>query len=726
MPARATIRRTRYGLGSMVLVLAVAACCVIAGVLGSRYHLRWDVTATRQHTLSPRTLAILNGIKDQRTIVVSADMSRLDRRSAGAMSDLLDEFARRAPSLAVVWIDTGSPTGRAEFDDLIQRLAEADDAGLASQRQSLIDLADGMEDLAESMLGVSDCMKALGAAFGEGSTQATDLERQAGVVRTLPARLEPAVSAVRSAADHRIGGALLPAVDQAVDASRGPVAEFGQAMRAIAEFAQSVDAGSGSNASAIRSAARTLAETAGARMDQAARITDALARMRPSDPLIVARTLEATDAVLITGAAGTLAIDFASLFPAIDVAASSSPSAADQVFVGEQLICTALSALDQARAPIVVFVHAEDATIVDTRGGPTALGRAVFGRIFERMRLARIEAYEWPIAKEPLRPDIRAIDPSGERPVVWIVLAPPTPIGAEARGPSGLAERNARVAKLGAAAGALVIEGQNVLFSLDASDLPAIGEVDPIAASLASLGVTVDTGHPLLRRESSPAGQVTYSYMIARSADDDHAVSDAIAGLAVALPWASPMTISNPLPEGVRAWALLRAAPDSAIWGESQWLALRGLEARRRMDPLNPPALTDPPRADAGRDLVDSPPEGWTLAVAIERAGGSGSAPQRVLAVASPAWMHNTFAEAWQSVGGRRALRFPGNAEFFEAAVQWLAGRDELIAAGPQSRDVPRIEAISPSALAMLRWVVIAAPALIVLLLGAMLRILRG
>ena len=40
MPARATIRRTRYGLGSMVLVLAVAACCVIAGVLGSRYHLR--------------------------------------------------------------------------------------------------------------------------------------------------------------------------------------------------------------------------------------------------------------------------------------------------------------------------------------------------------------------------------------------------------------------------------------------------------------------------------------------------------------------------------------------------------------------------------------------------------------------------------------------------------------------------------------------------------------
>lgn len=726
MPARSTIRRTRYGLGSIVLILAVAACCVIAGVLGSRYNLRWDVTATRQHTLSPRTLVVLNGIRDERTIVVSADMSRLDRRSAGMMSDLLGEFARRAPALAVVWIDTGSPTGRAEFDGLIQRLAEADAPGLSAQRDALANLGNGIVALAEGMSAVSDRMKDLAAAIGEGSTRAIDLERQAGVVRTLPTRLEPAHAAVLAAADNRIGGALLPAVDQAADACRAPLAELSQAMRVIAEFAQSIAGGSQGDSREVVGAARLLTEEAGARMDQAARLADSLARLRPSDPLIVARTLEASDAVLITGAAGTLAIDFASLFPAVDVASSNSLSAADQVFVGEQLICTALSALDQTRAPIVVFIHAEDVTIVDDRGGPTAIGRAVFGRIFERMRLARIEAYEWPIATTPLRPDIRAIDPSGERPVVWIVLAPPTPIGAETRGPGGMAERNTRVARLGAAAQALLVEGHNVMVNVDASDLPAIGEADPIAAALAPLGLTIDTARPLLRRESSPAGQVTYSYLIARSVEDGNPISAAISGLAVALPWPSAMAISPNLPEGVRAWALLRASPDSAIWGESQWLALRGMEMRRRLDPLNPPALADPPRADAGRDLTESPAEGWTLGAAVERPGGLAGGRQRVVVISSPAWLQNTFAESWQMVGGRRALRFPGNAELFEASVQWLAWRDELIAAGPQSRDVPRIAPISQGALVMLRWVVIAAPALITLLLGALLRVLRG
>lgn len=726
MSGTASMRRTRYGLGSVVLILAVAACCIIAGTLGSRYHMRWDVTATRQHTLSPRTLAILAGIREERTIIVSADMSRLDQRSAGAIGDLLDEFERRTRSLAVVWIDTGSPTGRAEFDDLIQRLAQADEAGLAAQRQTLLESAEGVTALSLSMAAVSDRMKALATSFGAGSSQATDLERQAGVVRTLPTRLEPAISAIGAAADHQIGGASLPAVDAAMDATRGPLGEITQAMRVIAEFAASSVTGASPDARELAAAARELADDAQARAEHAARISDVISRLRPSDPLIVARTLEATDAVLITGATGTLAIDFPSLFPAVEVASTSAPGAADQVFVGEQLICTALSSLEQSLAPIAIFIHGEDANIVDDRGGPTSIGRAVFGRIFERMRLARIEAFEWPIAKAPLRPDLRALDPSGNRPVVWIALAPPSAVGADARGPGGMAERNTRVARMGQAVRALIEEGHNVLVSLDASDLPAIGEPDSQLTALAPLGITADTGRPLLRRESSPAGQVTFSHLVARSVDRAHPVSAAIEGLAVALQWPSSISLAQTPPAGVRLWPLLRAASDASIWGESQWLTLRTLEVRRRLDPLNPPALADPPRAEPVRDLTDSPPDGWTLAAAAERIVAGASAPQRVLVVSSPNWMHNTFAESSQVAAGRRALRFPGNAELFEAAVHWLARRDELIAAGPQSRDVPRIAPIAPGALTTLRWVVIAAPALITLLLGALLRILRG
>lgn len=724
MAGRSTIRRTRYGLSSLVLALAVGASCVIAGVLGSRYHWRWDVTATRQHTLSPRTLAVLRASDEPRTIVVSADMRRLEPQAAAAMADLLAEFERQAPSLDVAWIDTGSPSGRTEFADLIESLAAADAEGLSAQRAALTRALEGARELSTGMGAVSDRMKALSAAYGAETSQAQDLERQAGVVRTLPARLEPAIEALRAAAEHEIGGASLPAVDVASDKARPAIAEVARAMQAIHAFADQLAAESRGASQAIGAAADALAREAQAQMELGARLADSLDRLRPSDPLIVARTLQAGDAVLITGPSGTLAIDFPSLFPRAQVAGDAP---AERLFAGEQLIATALAALDQVNAPILVIVHAEERNLVDARGGPTTIARSVFGRAFERMRLTRIEPVEWRLASPSTRPDLRAGDPERARPVVWWFLAPPSAAPVETQGPAGLAARNERLTRMAEALRSLLAEGESVLISLDPSDLPAVGEADPFAEAIAAFGITADTGRPLLRRESSPAGQVTFSYLVARAAGTEHPIAEALAGLAVAMPWTCPLTLAPEPPSGVRAWPLLEATADRSTWGESSWLLLRDLEARGRVSPLAPPALTDPPRPDAGRDSVDLPATGaWTLAAAAERREPGAESPQRVIVIASPAWIHTLYAGAAELVGGRRALRFPGNAELFESSVQWLAGRDELIGAGPQSRDVPRIQPIDPRGLTIIRWTLIVAPGALTLLLGLLVRLWRA
>ncbi len=730
MARGSTIRRTRYALRTAILLAAVLASCLIAGTLGSRYHARWDVTATRRHTLAPRTLAALAALRRGRTIVVSADMSRLDRSSASRISDLLGEFARRSSLVRVAWIDTSSPSGRADFASLIASLAQSDSQTIEEQRRALGEIAVATGELSTGMEAVSQRMKALASAIGAESAAGQELERQAGAVRTLPGRLAPAVAAVSAAAEHRIGGALLPAVDVASDSARGPLGEITQAMRLIVEYAHKFDA------SPSADAARALAAEAQGRLDLAARLADALSRLKPTDPLTVARVLEAGDAVLVTGAQGTLAIDFQSLFPTALVAGAGQPGAMDQAFAGEQLIATALMALDETRSPILVFVHAEDRTILDERGSgaPSGIGRAVFGGLFERMRLARVAPAEWAIAKSPVRPDLRELNPAGDRPVVWLILAPPSLLGTDARqsANAALAERNARITAMANAVRSLAQDGENLLMCLDSSDLPAVGEPDPMLAAPALFGITADTAHPLLRRESLPAGQVTYTYQFTHRAGSDHPIGRAIDGLALAIPWASPLTLPESPGPDLRVWPILRASQNDAIWGESQWMNLRALEARGRVDALDPPALVDPPKPDEGRDLTRPPAGGWVIAAAAERTrsgsapSGQATGPQRLLVVASPSWLHDYYTRRTESIGGRRSVRFPGNTELFEAGVHWLAGRDELIATGPQSGEVPRIAPIEPGALVALRWAVIAVPALATLILGALLRVLRG
>ena len=50
----------------------------------------------------------------------------------------------------------------------------------------------------------------------------------------------------------------------------------------------------------------------------------------------------------------------------------------------------------------------------------------------------------------------------------------------------------------------------------------------------------------------------------------------------------------------------------------------------------------------------------------------------------------------------------PGNYELLLASVAWLAGEDDLIAASPVSRQVARLEGLTPAVRTFWRWVAIA------------------
>jgi len=708
-------RRVRYGLSTAVLLAATTAACLLAGVLAARFHWRWDVTASSQHTLSPRTLRVLKTVEGPHTIIVSANRSLVGRADATRVNDLLVEFSKADPDIQVAWIDTGSASGQDAFARLLAELAATHPDDIAAERRVLSDAASTVPAIQDGLGALADRLGEVGRAIPE---QQEPLERQAGLLRALATRLQVAMDALVEAASARVAGVELPAIDRAQREAVPVIDEASRAAGAVAEFARRLGA---TKPGEIGDSLAALATGADRIRDAAARSADAVAQLKPSDPLIVARTLEAGDAVLVTGSRGTVAIDFESLFPRNP--AGDSGAGAD-LFAGEQLVSTALGALNNPNSPIVVFVHAENTTLLEPSGAPTPLARQAFGAMLDRLRLMRFDIAEWPVARESVRPDLSALDPRANRPVVYIVFGAPSRAALDPRQPALLTDHTERVDRLGKAVRTLLDSGANILMSVEPSDRPAIGDTDPCVAPLGALGLSIDTARPLVRRESSPTGPLIFTTMITRDTDDQSPIGRAIGGLAVALSWVSPVT-TTPTP-GVTHSPILRVPGAQGIWGESQWFLLRAAEARSRQNPLDPLALADPPAPDPTRDAVAAPDAGWLAALGVERSHDAAVAPQRIVVVSSAAWFDDLRAGAAQSVGGRRARLFPGNTELFDSSVFWLAGLDDLIAPGPQVRDVPRIGPIGPGAITAIRWVLIAGLPLGVLLLGALLRLVRG
>ncbi|MDX2114791.1 MAG: hypothetical protein SFZ24_04110 [Planctomycetota bacterium] len=726
----AAARRARYGVSTAVLVIAATISCVLAAGLASMRSVRWDLTATREFTLAPRTVKLLQAASAPTEIIISADSASLDPAARRRIGDLLLEFERAQPLLRSTWIDTGSGAAGATLRELMERLAAPHEPELSAQRRVLEAGQESAARLAAELAQIAEGLKALGDALdasgsGPDPDDRTHPRNQAGLVRTTAARLPAAQSGLGTAAGAKVFGVAMPAVDAARPHAQ-TIDEAARLAGAVAQYAQALQARSASEAVA-RSAA-SLAQVAQSARDDGARAADELARLRPVEALRVARALEASAAVIVATRSGAVALPLETLFPS--GGASAGTGAADAVFAGEQLVATAVGSLFDDSAPIAVFVHAHNARLLDERGEPTPQGTGAFGEVFDRFRLTRVTPAEWPVATEALRPDLAGLKAGKNRPVYWIVLGAPPRGAADLRNAGSVSERNARLVKLGEALATLLRAGENVLACVEPSDLPALGERDPVASALAEFGVQSDSARVIVSTRSSPQGLLTYSFHTPRGASEGHPIRGAFGGLTAIVPWATPLERASGAAADQVTHPLLTLPEEDGTWAESSWQPIRELVLRGVASPLAPMLLADPPKFDGSRDERPRGEGGFVVALAAERpavAGpGGGGGPQRLVVVGSPSWFEDGYIRASEDVAGRRVRLFPANLELLDAAGAWLAGQDERIAPGPQSRDVPRLGELDPGALRALHLFIILGMPALVLVTGGLLRVLRG
>jgi len=105
-------RQARYGAVATVGVLVALAILVAVNYLGSRQNKRWDLTASRQYSLSEQTIRVLQSLEEPVTFTVFDRQTEIDR-----FRNRLDEYAYNSDQVSVEYIDPDMrPIVAREFD----------------------------------------------------------------------------------------------------------------------------------------------------------------------------------------------------------------------------------------------------------------------------------------------------------------------------------------------------------------------------------------------------------------------------------------------------------------------------------------------------------------------------------------------------------------------------------------------------------------------------------
>jgi hypothetical protein len=701
-------RRLRALLATSVLVAAAGASVVVANVLATRTAVRYDVTATGEHRLSPRAAGLLAGLSGEYRVVVVAERRAVDAASMQRALDVLDRFKSASAKITVTIIDPTTASGQESHGRLVSELVSRE-AGRAKEHQDV--LAAGTAQIREvgRVLGTTLSSLMLDASKqvpgGAGSVR-EGLEQRAAASRVMSQDLAAATeeSQVAAALAWTAEGGGVPQLE-------GPIASLAERGRTAAaalgvlakDMAQLADAAS--TPAGAKTLARSAAEQASMLRDRVAQVADRLGRVPRLDIDRVSDALAASTAVVVVGpeGKGLSAIDPEALFWPGGVGAN----AAEARGRAEELLTTAIAAIESPIKPIFVLVHAE----------PRAFLEKVPLLDVARRRLESlgIDVVEWAIVPSPEAPELSGRNPKGDRPVVYAVFSPASWAGSGESGAGGLsgAERSVRLSKV---VDGLMQRGAAILMSLNPSPMPGYGEPDPLARSLSTFGLTVDSSRPLLRDRQTPSGRLVDTDLTLRAEQGEHAILRAMGTLPVYVPWALAIGDGEAAARGVRVWPLVRALGDERTWAESQWLRLMQTPRDRRM------GLTDLPTFDAGKDSNSGP---WTVAAAAERTLSDGQR-ERLVVVGSNSWYVDQVLGAEESVDGRTVRTYSGNGELFESAVWWLAGQEQMISRSEAAASVALVKPLSAETLWRLRLLLIAGVPLVILGAGVAHRMIFG
>lgn len=680
-----------------IVLFALTACCILVVIVTSHTANRIDMTATRQHALSPRTTQVLRTLDKPMTLVVAADLGTLDRSTKQRTLDVLDRFENASSKLKVRLIDTTRPDGVADFDRLLRDLSVKDRPQIEAASRAIDDACSRADTLAESTRKYQEQYARLRELPGANKNF---LDTKAAIYRVLAEELGKGTRAARELLKQPDAVLPLPPIDLARNQLTKPIGDLANETSQMHQMLQDAQASAKLNDQEKAISTAMLAGLPEIR-DSAARLSGDIQSLNLPRLLRVARALQARRAAILIDETSTSGTGIGLTAIDVDALLATGSTNTDLRARTEDLITGAVVTMSSNVRPVVCVVHSAPIRLA-------AQGFSVMTRAKEQLSMHGIELIEWAVMLDRDLPAAAASrDP--KRPVVFVTIT------AEGKAQ----DRATSIPAFTSALNQLIASGRNVLLSVNLSQTPMNGGSDPLTECLKPLGVVVDSGRPLLEESKVTSRRIVSPYLEVIDPLATHELAQAFKGLRLRLPWALNIDAANAAP-GVAAKPLITVQSSPARWAESEWLEYYSGVSQAQGDYSR---IANPPSRDTSRDNSGSA-TGWTVATAIEKTV-SGLPTQRVVVVGSNGWFLDLFTAQQAEVDGRAVAVYPGNLQLFESAVHWLAFQDEQIVRGATAAQGSTIRPLSPGELGWLRVLLVGILPGLVLVCGLLYRVSR-
>lgn len=640
--------------GVFLLGGAITAVSIVIVFSSPSVRLKSDFTKTRAYSLTPATVDLLEKLEGAWSVHLLVSDDQTDAMTLRHVDEVLERMRAVNPSISAERIDPSDPASLLRYEALLERLV-AHEQGTIDAWMAAIDEG----------LGAFEALRRVGGVLA-GSARETVARLETSQPREFIARVGETLGTV---ADQ--GGAFREYLEEALQTSPAhPLPDWGLVKSSLvanndlyaSEFEQLADVLlQWSTDQSLAEGVRTFASAHLASVEATAvalrKSVDALNRL---DELEVARVGVAVaegDVAIVSGPQGFLIVPPWQLFPPSAVTRESgSVIGFDRRFRGEEVLASAIRAIEQGVMPHVIFMHSEERSMLRSRDD----GMDVYA-VAEAMRTARMTVDEW-MPSQTSRPAPQADGASR----VWVVLPPLRR--------TGIAYQESEHTLI-AATRSLLADGEAVLLTPARSLLPLVGQKDPWSTMLEDFGVEIHTG------------TVVYEFVPASTSEEDSGVLSVqyvshpapAAGVLGAALQGKRLFLNHPTPVVIEVESTTNATVVAAI----EPTLLRFLEDDWRGDGANIRVLPEEKRFAQPQPIV----------VALERD------LQRALVVGSGGWLLSAIVNDAGTLGGNRVVLLnPGNRELALSGVAWLAGMDELIATASSGGEVARFQGVTPQA----------------------------
>ena len=139
-----TGRAARYGANSLLMIVAFVGIMVMVNVLSANHFWRWDVTASKQYSISEQTINILEGLQDQvKVIGFFSTANPYQRESQMELENLLKSYMLYTDKLSYEFIDPDLKPGLAHQHEITSYGTLVFERGDKRQHTTALDFTEG-------------------------------------------------------------------------------------------------------------------------------------------------------------------------------------------------------------------------------------------------------------------------------------------------------------------------------------------------------------------------------------------------------------------------------------------------------------------------------------------------------------------------------------------------------------------------------------------------------